>query len=111
MSVRVYDSLALVKKQTVWEASRKPCKPQSNILTRYLVLRRVLIKSIAFGNISACWAEAYFPRPQAQDQRKLHAFEDTSLKRRGVSGRPAVQPSTSIVKDRNNDVKLRLTKT
>jgi len=35
---------------------------------------------------SACCAEAYFPRPKAQDQRKLHAFEDTSLKRRGVNG-------------------------
>lgn len=68
------------------EASRKPCKPQSNVLTRYLVLRTVLIKRIAFGNISACWAEAYFPRPKAQDQRKLRAFEGASLKRRGVNG-------------------------
>lgn len=92
----------------MWEASRKPCKPQSNALTRYLVLRRVLIKRIASGNISACWAEAYFPRPKAQDQRKLHAFEDISVKRRGVNGWPAssAQYHFYIVKDRKDDVKF-----
>lgn len=30
---------------------------------------------------SAYCAQTYFPRPKAQDQRKLCAFEDTSLKR------------------------------